>query len=93
MVLPDVFGVDLKNTQLIADQIAKSTNVSTYLVDYLNGDPVPGDAFNGTSSFSVPDWFKKHGPEQTRPALNKLIEILKKEGVVDFAAVGYCFGM
>lgn len=92
LVLPDVFGVELKNVQLITDQLAKKVGVSAYLIDYLNGDPIPEDGMNGKTDFSVPDWFKKHGPEQTRPPLDKAIEALKAKGFTDFAAVGYCFG-
>jgi hypothetical protein len=33
----------------------------------------------------------KHGKEQTRPSLDKVIAVLKEEGV-KFGATGYCFG-
>ncbi|KAG0141719.1 hypothetical protein CROQUDRAFT_663449 [Cronartium quercuum f. sp. fusiforme G11] len=92
LILPDIFGIDLKNTQLITDQLAKKLNISAYLIDYLNGDPVSEDILSGKAKISLPDWLKNHGPEQTRPALDQVIETLKKEGVTEFAAVGYCFG-
>jgi len=37
-------------------------------------------------------WFAKHGPDQTRPPIDKVVDALKGEGVKFFAAVGYCFG-
>lgn len=37
-------------------------------------------------------WFPNHGPEQTRPTLNKVMAGLQEQGVKEFAAVGYCFG-
>ncbi|KAG2089647.1 hypothetical protein BD769DRAFT_1679877 [Suillus cothurnatus] len=33
----------------------------------------------------------KHGKEQTRPSLDKVIAILKEESVTKFGATGYCF--
>lgn len=92
LVLPDIYGIKPKNIQLISDQISNSSQVMTYLIDYLNDDPVPLDAKHSQSHFSLPDWRKHHGPQQTRPVLNQVIEILRKQGVVDFAAIGYCFG-
>lgn len=90
LVLPDVFGIEVKNVQLITDQLTQKVGVSAYLIDYLNGDAVPEDALNGT--FSLPDWILNHGPGQTRPPLDKAIEALKAKGVTDFAAIGYCLG-
>lgn len=92
LMLPDVFGVELKNNQLITDVLAKKLNISTYLIDYLNGDAVSEAALSGNSDFSMAEWKKNHGPEKTRPPLDQVIEFLKNDGVTDFAAVGYCFG-
>jgi dienelactone hydrolase len=38
------------------------------------------------------DWAKTHGQAQTRPPLDKVIAELKKQGVKEFGAIGYCFG-
>jgi dienelactone hydrolase len=43
-------------------------------------------------SFDLKAWFAKHGSEQTRPSLDKVIAALKGEGVTKFGATGYCFG-
>lgn len=37
-------------------------------------------------------WLKLHGADSARPPLDKVIDSLKKDGVTDFAVVGYCFG-
>jgi dienelactone hydrolase len=34
----------------------------------------------------------KHGKEQTRPSLDKVIAVLKEESVTKFGATAYCFG-
>ncbi|KAM0752958.1 alpha/beta-hydrolase [Meredithblackwellia eburnea MCA 4105] len=90
LFLPDIFGLELVNAQLVADSFA-ANGFATYIPDYLNGDPV-GPNQMGDKSFSLPEWFKTHGPTDTRPPLDLVIEGLKKEGVTDFGATGYCFG-
>lgn len=44
------------------------------------------------SSWDFKKWLPNHGPEQTRPPLDKVIKALKEQGVTKFAATGYCFG-
>lgn len=34
----------------------------------------------------------KHGPEQTRPPVDKVIAALKETGVTSFGGTGYCLG-
>merc|ERR1712093_846443 len=34
----------------------------------------------------------KHGADVTRPAIDKVVDELRKQGVKKFAAVGFCFG-
>ncbi len=54
---------------------------------------MPADAFSGpTITFDTAAWFAKHGPKQTRPPIDKVVDALKREGVKKFGAVGYCFG-
>jgi len=91
LFLTDVFGLQLINNKLLADDFAQN-GFAVYLPDYLNGDPVPDDAFSGTSNFSVADWIGKHGREQTRPLLDKVIKGLQERGVTTFGATGYCYG-
>ena len=42
--------------------------------------------------FDFTSWKSRHGKEQTRPPLDKVINALKDSGVTKFAAVGFCFG-
>jgi dienelactone hydrolase len=37
-------------------------------------------------------WLPNHGPEQTRPHIDKVIAALKETGVTTFGATGYCYG-
>jgi hypothetical protein len=37
-------------------------------------------------------WAARHGPEVTRPAIDKVVAALRAEGVTTFGAIGYCFG-
>lgn len=90
LIFPDVFGIELKNTQLIADRLAMDLNITTYLVDTFSGDsmPEPGKPLD----VSIGEWLRSHGPERVLPIIDKVIKSLTGEGVKRFAAVGYCFG-
>lgn len=44
------------------------------------------------STFDLHGWIAKHGQEQTRPILDKVVKSLQASGVTKFAAAGYCFG-
>ncbi|KAG1817091.1 dienelactone hydrolase [Suillus subaureus] len=90
LFLPDVFGIELINTKLLADDFA-TNGFKVVAVDYFNGDSLPADIMN-SASFNREAWFAKHGNEQTRPSLDKVIAVLKEEGVTKFGATGYCFG-
>ncbi|KAF8074669.1 dienelactone hydrolase endo-1,3,1,4-beta-D-glucanase [Lyophyllum atratum] len=91
LFLTDVFGVQLLNAQLLADDFARN-GFRTIVPDYLNDDPIPVDALNPGSEFDIGKWFVNHGADKTRPPLEKVITALKEEGVVAFAATGYCLG-
>jgi len=52
----------------------------------------PDVIFAQKGNFDFEQWRPKHGPEHTRPHLDKVINALKEQGVKSFAAVGYCFG-
>ncbi|KAL5537020.1 hypothetical protein ACEPAF_843 [Sanghuangporus sanghuang] len=87
LYLTDVFGIQLANNRLLVDDFAKN-GFQTYAPDLLNGDPI----VTMDGSFDRETWSSRHGPEQTRPTLDKAIAGLKERGVNEFAAVGYCFG-
>ena len=93
LYLPDVFGVDLVNAQLLADDFARH-GFLTVIPDYLNGDPIPVDAllFGDKANFDIMAWLAKHGADKTRPILDKVIAALRERGITRFGATGYCFG-
>ncbi|KAG1839669.1 dienelactone hydrolase [Suillus subluteus] len=91
LFLPDVFGIELINAKLLADDFA-TNGFKVVAVDYFNGDSLPADIMNKPGSFNREAWLAKHGNEQTRPSLDKVIAVLKEEGVTKFGATGYCFG-
>jgi len=92
LFLPDVFGIHLINSQLLVDDFA-SNGYKTVAPDYLNGDPIPADAFDAGKTFDIGKWFGNgHDQKHTRPPLDKVINALKEQGVTKFAATGYCFG-
>lgn len=90
LIYPDIYGVDLINTKLIADRLAKDLNLSTYLIDTFFGDSMPEPGTPGAPDLAV--WLKGHGPEKTLPILEKVIKHLTEKGIERFAAVGFCFG-
>lgn len=89
LFLPDIFGVELSNAKLLADDFAKN-GFQVYIPDYLNSDPVPADFLGG--KFDLNAWFPNHGADKTRPPLDKVIDGLKAKGITTFGATGYCFG-
>jgi len=91
LFLTDVFGPQLVNSRLLADDFAKN-GFKTVVPDILHGDPIPADALNPGSTFDITKWFPGHGQNETRPIIDKVIEGLRKEGVTEFGVLGYCFG-
>jgi len=91
LFLPDVFGAQFINAQLMADAFAEN-GFKTVIPDYLNGDPIDPEAMNPGSDFDIMKWFPNHTQAQTRPTLDKVIAALKEKGVTVLGATGYCFG-
>ncbi|KIK52828.1 hypothetical protein GYMLUDRAFT_265248 [Collybiopsis luxurians FD-317 M1] len=89
--LTDLFGPQLINSRLLADDFA-ANGFKTIVPDIFNGDAAPADALNPGSTWDLMAWFGKHGPEVTRPPIDKVLESLKKDGVTSFGVLGYCFG-
>ncbi|PPR00785.1 hypothetical protein CVT24_000750 [Panaeolus cyanescens] len=91
LFLPDIFGVELINAQLLVDDFA-ANGFKTIAIDYFGGDAAPADGMNPGSTWDISKWFPNHGPAQTRPILDKVIKALKEQGITTFGATGYCFG-
>jgi len=90
LFLPDIFGIELENAKLLADDFARN-GFKVVAVDYFNGQALSIEAMNAPE-FNLMAWLKAHGAELIRPPLDKVIAALKADGVKDFAATGYCFG-
>ncbi|KAF9219730.1 alpha/beta-hydrolase [Gyrodon lividus] len=90
LYLPDIWGIELVNAQLLADDFARN-GFKVVAVDYFDGDALPLDAMND-STFDLMAWLGKHNADATRPPLDKVIAALEAQGVKEFAATGYCFG-
>ncbi|KAI0795811.1 alpha/beta-hydrolase [Abortiporus biennis] len=92
LYFPDVFGLELPNHQLQADDFALN-GIRTVVVDYFGGDPLPADAMDPGSTYDFFTWLKRHLPPSTKhDIVQKVIDGLKAEGVKRFATTGYCFG-
>ncbi|KZP30521.1 alpha/beta-hydrolase [Athelia psychrophila] len=90
LFLPDAFGLQLVNNQLLTDDFGNN-GYKTILVDYLAGDPIPPDAFE-QPDFNIGEWFVKHPIPSVHEFAVKVIAALKEEGVTKFGATGYCLG-
>jgi len=91
LFLPDVFGPQLINAQLLADDFA-ANGFKTIIPDYLDGDAAAPDALKPGSNFDLVKWIGNHTQAQTRPSLDKVIDALKGQGIQTLGATGYCFG-
>ncbi|KAJ7445857.1 dienelactone hydrolase endo-1,3,1,4-beta-D-glucanase [Mycena latifolia] len=91
LFLTDVFGLELVNSRLLADDFARN-GFKTIIPDYLHGDAIPADVIPLGGAFDMAKWFTTHGPSDTRPHLDAVIAALKAGGVSSFGATGYCFG-
>ncbi|KAH8927908.1 alpha/beta-hydrolase [Atractiella rhizophila] len=91
LLLPDVFGIEHINNQLLADNFARK-GWKVVVPDYFDGRPIPQEEFN-SGTFDVGAWLKDgHGEEETSALLEKVLSGLKSQGVEKYVAVGYCFG-
>ncbi|KAF6742995.1 dienelactone hydrolase endo-1,3,1,4-beta-D-glucanase [Ephemerocybe angulata] len=92
LFLTDVFGLELVNNKLLADDFARN-GWKVVVPDLFNGDPVPKDAHNPGAAYDVMKWLHSgHTPADVRPIIDKVVAALKEEGVTKFLVTGYCFG-
>jgi len=90
LFLPDIFGPQLINAQLLADDFAANNNVKTIIPDYFGGEPCPPDALDPGSTFDFMGWLSTH--RGLRPYIDKLLSALKDQGIATIGATGYCLG-
>ncbi|KAF9523366.1 Alpha/Beta hydrolase protein [Crepidotus variabilis] len=90
LFLPDVFGPQLINAQLMIDDFA-ANGFKTVGIDYFAGDAIPVAELEA-GKFNIGTWFSKNGFEKSQPLAEKVIAALKEQGITTFYASGYCYG-
>jgi len=92
LFLSDIFGIQLPNGQLLADDFARN-GFKVVMPDLFNGDPVTPDFLTGGApDFDLQAWLKNHGQETVKPLVTAVYAALRQEGVTKFYLTGYCFG-
>ncbi|KAH9840050.1 alpha/beta-hydrolase [Rhodofomes roseus] len=91
LYLIDIFGIDLPNHQLLADDYAKN-GFKVIVPDILYNDPAPVDALDAGSNWDFMAWLSKHGGETVLPVLDKVIPALHASGITTIAILGFCYG-
>jgi len=91
LYLTDVFGIELPNNRLLADDFARN-GFKVYVPDLFEGDPVEEDALKPGGNFDLAKWFPKHTSDHTGKRVRTVVEELKSKGVTVFGATGYCYG-
>ncbi|CUM62992.1 uncharacterized protein PRCAT00000553001 [Priceomyces carsonii] len=88
VIFTDIYGKDVTNPLLIADQFAKSGNYNVLIPDILEKDP-----YDPNAGIELNQWLAKHPADKIKPFLKKYLATLRKEWLPKFVAgVGYCFG-
>ncbi|KAI0731391.1 alpha/beta-hydrolase [Earliella scabrosa] len=87
----DVFGLELNNSLLLADDYARN-GFKVVMPELFKGDPIPVDGLNPGSNFDFMAWLAKHPIDEVDERIRAVINALKAEGVSKFGSVGYCFG-
>ncbi|KAK5005428.1 hypothetical protein LTR28_007736, partial [Elasticomyces elasticus] len=93
LLLPDAFGHEAINSQLIADQFA-ANGYFAVMPDLFHGDPVVLERL--AEGFDIMAWLQGppgHLPPRVDPVVDAVIREMKQNlGVKKIGAVGYCFG-
>ncbi|KAH7009520.1 Alpha/Beta hydrolase protein [Ilyonectria destructans] len=89
----DIFGPDLINAQLLADEFALAGYL-TIVPDQFENDPAPQRLLEeGFDSFDIMAWLQNHLPDHVDPIAERIIRAVKSDmGVRSIGVVGYCLG-
>jgi len=90
LFLTDVFGLTLNNNKLLADGFAQN-GFKVVMPDILIGDPYP-DSELGKATFDREAWRARHPSETWQNIVDKVVAVLKEQGVTRIGTTGYCFG-
>ena len=92
VILPDIFGIYLPNTLLIADQFASKSGFTTYIPDILFDDQISLEDL-GSGKVDVPKWLGNHSNEITKPIVENVLKAIKEQNPnKKICVIGYCFG-
>lgn len=88
VIITDIYGHKLINTQLVADQLAKLSGIQVIIPDILKGD-----AIEDLSKVDFDKWRQDHSPEVTKEIVHGFLQKLKEERKPKkLFGIGYCFG-
>ncbi|XBW37335.1 hypothetical protein QEN19_002917 [Hanseniaspora menglaensis] len=92
VILPDIYGIYLPNTLLIADQFASKSGYTTYIPDILLNDHLDVTLMkSGKVDFG--EWISRHGSDITKPVVVSALKAIKEANKEKkIAVIGYCFG-
>ncbi|KZV63842.1 alpha/beta-hydrolase [Peniophora sp. CONT] len=94
--ITDVFGFELVNHLLLADDFARA-GFKVFIPDICENDPLPHDFFDNPlyRAKLVEDldaWLGRHSFERNLKRLQSVIHALKADGVQRFGSTSYCYG-
>ena len=88
VILTDIYGPELINTQLLADQFAELLKAQVLVPDLFDNDP-----YNPDSGIELQDWVKNHTVEGSKKFTKTFLENLTKgASPKEIFGVGYCYG-
>ena len=96
LLLHDAYGIQLRNTQLLADIYAKECSARVIAPDLFDGSPVPLDTASNAEVRKKFDLKKfneiNSRANKTEPLRQSARDILALPGVKQLAATGFCWG-
>jgi len=96
LFLTDAFGIPFVNSRLLADYYAREANLTVYIPDLFDGEPVPEEILlnpelRKTYDFST--FMSRNSKEIRYPRIVSIAKELKQNhGVKKLAAIGFCYG-
>ncbi|VDB85425.1 unnamed protein product [Peniophora sp. CBMAI 1063] len=96
LYITDVFGIELVNHLLLADDFARA-GFKIVVPDLCEGDPLPSDFFTDPKykeklMDDLQAWLARHTFAHNTKRVQKVIHALKADGVQRFGSTGYCYG-
>lgn len=95
VLITDVFGYELPNVRLLADEYSRA-GYNAVVPDIFHGDNMAFDALDSAANLDelfgiLGPWLKNHGSETVTPVLDAVLDKLRRDGQ-KIGVVGFCFG-